>query len=147
MLQHLVGAKLDLVLGIGVIAHHPVAEADAAEGRAGDFTPGDVAIHVTTHPGDALLKRCADNLDAGLRPMIVTTAARAAGVDTLAESAGLTDRIDILDIEQFLAANLHERSAFTKANHRPKVKELILRYNELIDLHEGDPSLRIEIAG
>jgi Domain of unknown function (DUF4928) len=147
MLQHLVGAKLDLVLGVGVVRHHPTAEADAADARAGDFTPGDVAIHVTTHPGEALMARCRDNLDAGLRPMIITLAARAAGADDLADAAGIAARVDVVEIEQFLAANLHERALFQKQNHRPRVAELIARYNALIDEHEHDPSLRIETAG
>jgi hypothetical protein len=147
VLQHLVGAKLDLVLGVGAVQHHPVAEADQAEGRAGDFTPGDVAIHVTTFPTEALIARCVVNLHAGLRPMIVTLPARSAGTDMLAEAAGVADRVDVIDIEQFLAANLHERALFQKVNQRPRVEQLIARYNELIDAHENDPSLRIELAG
>jgi hypothetical protein len=147
MMQHLVGAKLDLVLGAGVVSHHPTSEADQAAGRAGDFTPGDVAIHVTTHPTEALMARCAENLGEGLRPLVVTTPRSAAGVDSLAEAIGIADRIDIIDIEQFLATNLLERAAFKLDQHRPRVAELIARYNQLIDIHEHDPSLRIEPVG
>lgn len=146
VLRHLVGAKLDLVLGQGAVQHHPVSEADQAEGRAGDFTPGDVAIHVTTRPTEALIARCVGNLHAGLRPMIVTLPTLSTGTDMLAEAAGVVDRVDVIDIEQFLAANLHERALFQKANQRPRVEQLIARYNELIDAHENDPSLRIELA-
>ena len=147
MLQHLVGAKLDIILGDGKVAHHAASEADEAEGRAGDFVLGDVAIHVTTHPGEALMSKCARNISAGLRPLIVTTSRKTIAADALAEQADIASRVDILDIEQFLAANLYERSLFSAKNHLPKTAELLARYNALIDAHETDPSLKIEIAG
>lgn len=146
MLQHLVGAKLDLVLGEGKITHHSASEADEAEGRAGDFIAGDVAIHVTTHPGESLISKCARNLEAGLRPLIVTTSRKTVVADSLAEQANIGSRVDVLDIEQFLAANLYERALFFSKNLPPKTRELLARYNELIEAHETDPSLRIEIA-
>ncbi len=124
---------------MGVVKHHAVAEADQAKGRAGDFTPGDAAIHVTTHASDVLLVRCADNLAAGLRPLIITLSGR--------DAAGIADRVDVIDIEQFLAANLHERSLFQKQGQRLRVAELLARYNTLIDEYEHDPSLRIELTG
>lgn len=146
VLQHLVGAKLDLVLGEGEVTHHPVAEADQAEGRAGDFTAGDAAIHVTTHPGEAVIARCLDNLAHGLRPILITPANRAAAADALADAAGIAQRVEVVEIEQFLASNLHEWSRFQKTSLRPRVAELFTRYNTLIDTHEHDPSLRIELA-
>lgn len=147
MLQHLVGAKLDIVMGKGKITHHSASEADEAEGRAGDFILGDVAIHVTTHPSEALVAKCARNLAAGLRPLIITTTKKTSFADTLAEQANISSRLDVLDIEQFLAANLYERALFSAKNHLPRTTELLTRYNELIEAHETDPSLKIEIAG
>ena len=146
MLQHLVGAKLDLILGPGKIEHHAASEADQAEDRAGDFIVGDVAIHVTTSASESLIRKCAANLGAGLHPVIVTLPVKTAVADSLAEAAGVQSRIDILDIEQFLAANLHERALFDSAQRRPKTLELISRYNALIDQFEADPSLRIDLA-
>jgi hypothetical protein len=147
MLQHLVGAKLDIVLGVGKVMHHSASEADEAEGRAGDFVLGDVAIHVTTHPSEALIAKCERNLSAGLRPLIVTIGKKTFFADTLAEHAKIGSRLDVLDIEQFLAANLYERALFSAKDHLPKTTELLLRYNKLIDEYETDPSLKIEIAG
>jgi hypothetical protein len=147
MLQHLVGAKLELVLPAGLVAHHSSSEADQAEGRAGDFLVGDVAIHATTHPGEALIRKCAANIEAGLRPLVVTVPLQTAVADGLADAAGIVDRLDVLDIEQFLAANLHERALFQTKNRNARTAELLENYNRLIDAHETDPSLRIEIAG
>jgi len=72
MLQHLVGAKLDLVLGNGKIEHHGFSVADQSTERRGDYEVEGVAIHVTTHPSEALVRKCAANLQAGLKPVIVT---------------------------------------------------------------------------
>ena len=52
-------------------------------------------------------------------------------------------RIDVPDIEQFLAANLHERALFQSKKRGPKTEELISRYNAIIDANETDPSLKI----
>lgn len=76
VLQHLVGAKLDCVLGVGKFEHNSYSTADAPSNRAGDFLIEDVAIHVTTSPGEALIEKCRDNLDDGLRPLIVTVQKR-----------------------------------------------------------------------
>jgi len=72
VLQHLVGAKLELVLGHEVEGHGAFV-ADDVTGRLGDFQIEDFVIHVTTSPGEALLRKCAANLDHGLRPLIITT--------------------------------------------------------------------------
>lgn len=147
MLQHLIGAKLELVLPPGSVTHHSASEADQAEGRAGDFLVGDVAIHATTHPGEALMRKCAANIEAGLRPLIVTVPVQTAVADGLADAAGIIARLDVLDVEQFLAANLHERALFQTKNRTARTAELLTHYNRFIDAHETDPSLRIEIAG
>src|ERR1700733_3205390 len=65
MLQHLVGAKLDLVLGKGKIAHHGFTVADQSTERKGDFQADDVCLHITTFPSEALVRKCASNLRDG----------------------------------------------------------------------------------
>lgn len=144
MLQHLIGAKLDLVLGPQAVSHHSTSEADQADGRAGDFVIGDVAIHATTAPSEGLLQKCRENLNHGLQPLIITLPKKTAVADGIAENLGIAQRVEILDIEQFLAANLHERSLFKAANRRPRTLDLIERYNELVAKFEKDPALRIE---
>lgn len=147
MLQHLIGAKLELVLPVNSVTHHSASDADEAQGRAGDFLVGDVAIHATTHPSEALIRKCIANIEAGLRPLIVTVPAQTVVADGLADVAGIVHRLDVLDIEQFLAANLHERALFQTKNRNARTAELLEHYNRLIDSHETDPSLKIEIAG
>lgn len=144
VLQHLVGAKLDCALGRGSIEHNSFSTADAPSGRAGDFSIGDVVVHVTVTPGEAVIQRCRENIDDGLRPIIVTTARGLAAAEVLAENVGLGERIDVFEIEQFIALNLYELGKFAAEGRRVAVGELVSRYNEIIDEVETDPSLKIE---
>ena len=50
-----------------------------------DFGIEDVCIHVTTAPSENLMEKCLDNLNSGLRPVIVTTSSSLAGALSLAE--------------------------------------------------------------
>jgi hypothetical protein len=145
VLQHMVGAKLDCVLGVGNIEHHSFSTADAPSGRAGDFLIGDVALHVTTSPGEAVISKCADNLNAGLRPVLVTLMKGLSVADGLAANVGLAERIDIFEIEQFVALNLYELGKFAPAGRRVAVTDLVDRYNAIVDEIETDPSLKIQL--
>lgn len=142
VIQHLVGAKLQLVAKEPVAAHG-FSVADAPSGRAGDFLLGNVALHVTTAPSEALIRKCGRNLSSGLKPLIVTTEDGMGGARAIAAQAGLDDRIDIIEIEQFLAANLHEHSGFNASAAPDVVRRLIDAYNEIVQACETDPSLRI----
>ncbi len=145
VLQHLVGAKLDCALGKGQFEHNSFSTADAPGGRAGDFLIGDVALHVTTSPGEAVIERCRDNLNDGFRPMLVTLQHGLTVAEGLAENVGLGDRIDIFEVEQFVALNLYELGNFGSDGRRTAVNDLVDRYNEIVEEYETDPSLKIEL--
>lgn len=146
VLQHLVGAKLELALQMSLV-HHGASVADAPSGRSGDFELGDTVIHVTTAPGGALLDKCRANTDVGKLPIIVTAGADVATAAAVAiEAAGLTDRVEVWDAVPFLVANLHEIARFERAYQRPALEALVERYNRIVAEHETDPSLQIELA-
>lgn len=145
VLQHLVGAKLECALGRGSFVHNSFSTSDVQSGRAGDFFIGDVAIHVTTTPGEALIQRCLDNINDGHRPIIVTMARGLPTAEGLAENVGLDERIDVFEIEQFIALNLYELGKFAADGRRSAVGDVVARYNEIIEEFETDPSLKIEI--
>jgi hypothetical protein len=145
VLQYLVGAKLECALGEGQFEHHSFSTSDAQSGRAGDFVIGDVAIHVTTSPGEAVIDRCKQNLNDGLRPVIVTTQRGVALAVGLAENKQLHERIDVFEVEQFVALNLYELGRFVSQGRQTAVADLIERYNAIVERVETDPSLRIEI--
>ena len=145
VLQHLVGAKLDCALGLGKLEHNSFSTSDEQSGRPGDFLIGDVAIHVTTSPSEGLIMRCKDNVDSGLRPIIVTTARGLAAVDVLAENQNISHRIDTFEIEQFIALNIYELAEFAAAGRKVAIDKIIERYNEIVEEVETDPSLMIQV--
>lgn len=145
LIQHLVGAKLDCLYGANSVEHHSVSTSDAQIARHGDFYLGDTAIHVTTAPTEALLQKCKNNLNAGLKPLIVTLRKGQTVAEGLAENQGIKDRVDIFPIEQFLSANIYELGSFDADGRKTTIQKLIDRYNELVDEHETDSSLKIEL--
>ena len=144
VLQHLVGAKLDCVLGKGKFHHNSFSTADAPGQRAGDFLVGDVAIHVTTSPGEAVIERSQENIDKNQRPVLVTLQRGLTAAEVLAENKRLSNRIDIFEVEQFIALNLYEIGKFGEAGRKTAVADLVERYNEIVEEFETDPSLKIE---
>jgi hypothetical protein len=145
VLQHLVGAKLSLVLPEGTLQHHGFSVSDAVSARSGDFKIDEVVIHVTSAPGEALMRKCASNLQAGKRPIIVTVHANMPAAESLAEIQGIAGRVDVLEIEQFIATNLYELSFFKTAERKITLEKLVDRYNDIIDSCETDPSLKITL--
>ena len=145
VLQHLVGAKLECALGKGSLEHNSFSTADAPGGRAGDFLLGDVAIHVTTSPGEGVIEKCRDNLNEGLKAVIVTLQKGTAVAEALAENKGIGERVDVFEIEQFIALNLYELGKFGAEGRQVAVGDLVQRYNEIVDEVETDPGIKIEL--
>ncbi len=146
VLQHLVGAKLDLILPeASRPVHHGASVADAPGARAGDFCLEGVAVHVTTAPSEALIRKCIRNIESGLTPLVVTIADSRPGIESLAKGFDVDARIEIIEAEQFIATNLHEWSRFDAAKRKQEIARLFTRYNEIVAAVETDPSLRVEI--
>lgn len=146
MLQHLVGAKLDLILSDGQIVHRGFSVSDQSTGHPGDYRIDAVAIHVTTHPSESLIRKCAQNLKVGLKPVIVTIGDGVAGAAFLLKNSDVKDRVDVLDAAQFLTANIYERSFFQPGNCQLTLTKLIGRYNQIVAECETDPTLSIRFA-
>ena len=145
VMQHLVGAKIATALPDTKITHEGFSVADAPSGRKGDFLIGDTAIHVTTAPTEALIRKCCDNLAQSLRPLVITTQSGVGGAIALAKNADIAERIDIIEIEQFIATNVYEWSAFQQTKRSVTVRQMVEAYNRIIDQCETDPSLKIEM--
>ncbi|KIX14536.1 DUF4928 family protein [Dethiosulfatarculus sandiegensis] len=146
LLQHLVGAKIDSLLGKGEVQHHGASVADSPTGRPGDFLIDDISIHVTAAPGEVLIRKCADNINSNFRPVIITLPKKITVAEELAAQNGLENRIDVFDIEQFLAANVYELSRFSRANRKVTIKEIVENYNHIVTECESDPGLKIDFA-
>ena len=146
VLQHVVGAKLETVAPDADLPRYAFSTADAQLGRAADFELSDVAIHVTTSPSEALAQKCLANIEAGLRPVIVTTSGRASIAAAHADDLDILPRVDIFEVEQFVALNLYEWAGFTAEGRKTALDDFVARYNEIIDEAETDPSLKIKLG-
>lgn len=144
LLQHLVGAKLQLVLPEGSFEIHGASVADSPTDRSGDFVVENTIIHCTTMPGDLLMEKCKANLRSGSKPVIITIYDRVHTALTMLEDNGLTGRVEVWDVQQFLSANVMEHSGFVEGNRNSTLADIVRRYNSIIDTVETDPSLRIE---
>lgn len=145
VMQHLVGAKLTLLLE-NPPEMHGASVADTVSDRDGDFIVEDVVIHVTSAPSEALIRKCGRNLEKGVRPIIITTYHGVLAAEQLAKNAAIAERIDIFDIEQFVASNLYEIGKFTGTGRRNTADELIKAYNAIVLQCETDPSLQITVG-
>jgi len=146
VLQHLVGAKIETALPDANVEHKGFSVADAPAGRKGDFLIGDTAIHVTTAPSEAMIRKCCDNLAQNLRPLIITTQSGMGGALALAKNVDVAERIDILEIEQFIATNVFEWTAFQQTKRSVTIRQLVETYNRIIDECETDPGLKIAMG-
>lgn len=146
VMEHLVGAKLEISMPNVDISHKGFSVADSPGDRGGDFKIEDTIIHVATAPSEALIRKCADNLNANFRPVVITTQSAAGGASAHARNTGIEDRFDILEIDQFIATNIYEWSGFRQTNRKLNFEELVDVYNRIVKETETDPSLLISIG-
>ncbi|MFZ4834211.1 DUF4928 family protein [Rouxiella sp. Mn2063] len=149
LMQHMVGAKLDVLLGEGKVTHHHSNQNDSGSSRSGDFDYEDMVLHVTNLPTEALLSKCIANLEGGYKPLVITSSKGAFVLETLLEnvSNGVYDgRVDILEFEQFIASNVIELGRFNAAGRKASLSKIIEAYNRIIETVEYDLSMKIELG-
>lgn len=144
VLQHLVAAKLSVIMPNEEIEFHGASVADASTERDGDFVINNTVIHCTTAPGQALIQKCQLNINSDLHPVIITIFDRVHTVRDLAADAVLDGQIEVWDIQQFLSSNVYEHSLFDDTKRNTTLADIIERYNAIVAQNETDPSLRIE---
>lgn len=145
VLQHMVGAKLSLVLGRQKIKPFGHSATDGPAGGSGAFEINDVIIYVTTTPSECLLRKCKQNIESGQRPIIITPEGGVAGALTLAKGQDIAQNVDILDAGQFIAMNLYNLSRFKASNMKLTIEKFIERYNERVSERETDQRLKISL--
>lgn len=144
VLQHLVAAKLSIIMPGNSFEIHGASVADGPTDRNGDFVINNTIIHCTTMPGSLLIEKCKANVRSGCHPVIITIFDRVSTALGLADDAGLAGRVEVWDIQQFLSANIYEHSFFDETKRNSTLADIIAKYNEIILATETDPSLRIE---
>ncbi|MCC0766392.1 DUF4928 family protein [Micrococcus luteus] len=145
VLQHLVGAKLELRFPDVQIGRDSATTADDQTDRQGDFQVGTTAFHVTMAPMEKLIQRCQANINAGFRPVIITPARKVPAAKEMASNFDLGERIDVLPAEHFIGTNIEEIGAYERSGIRESLSSLLMRYNERIKEIEVDQSLRVEL--
>ena len=144
VLQHLVAAKLRLIMPEGALEIYGVSVADGPTDRNGDFVINNTIIHCTAMPGALLIEKCKANLRSDCHPVIITIFDRVHTALNLAEDSGLAGRVEVWDVQQFLSANVYEHSLFDEVKRNSTLSDIINRYNSIVLETENDPSLRIE---
>ena len=139
LMWHLVAAVLSLKGRLDFDAITSMSPSDA-------FRLGTSVIHVAYCPDWPLMHECFAESDQGLRPIVISTRTGAAQTEALAQEVGMGRKVEVLDITQFLVANMLEWTGFNGSQRRHTFEELIARYNAIVEACETDPSLKIEIA-
>ncbi|MBS9437540.1 DUF4928 domain-containing protein [Photorhabdus noenieputensis] len=144
VLQHLIGAKLQLRFPEIKIGLDRANAADMQTDREGDFQVGTTAFHVTTAPMEKLVSRCVENKRAGYRPVILTLESKVLAARQMAENVGMSDQISVQAAEVFIGTNIEEIAIYESDRIRKGVAHLIRTYNERISNIEIDKSLMID---
>ena len=66
--------------------------------------------------------------------------------ESLANIQGICGRVDILEVEQFIATNVYEISQFKTTERKVTVERLIDQYNLIVEACETDPSLKVKVG-
>lgn len=144
MIKYLVAAQLQVIFPNQDCSVSSTFAEEGSTTQSGNFVINNTSIHCTTWLDDFLMEKCKENIDAGIRPVIITLHDRVLFALQLIEDADLKDRVEVWDIQQFLSTSIIERSLFDESKRNTTIKEIIDRYNNIIDEVENDPSLKIE---
>lgn len=141
--QHLIGAALALDFPNEFVPAHPVSAADASTAREGDFEINDAVFHVTVTPQESHLSKCKDNLECGLRPVILTFEDSIHAARRFARAKEIESNVEVYSIEQFVSHVIEERAKYESAQRLQRLSDLINEYNRRIDAAESNPGLRL----
>ncbi|EAP9510450.1 DUF4928 family protein [Salmonella enterica] len=144
VLQHLIGAKLQLRFPHVEIGNDRANAADLQTDREGDFQVGTTAFHVTTAPMEKLISRCVENKRAGYRPVILTLESKVIAARQMADNVGMSDMISVQAAETFVGNNIEEIAIYDGDKIREGLARLIRTYNTRINTIEIDKSLMID---
>ena len=143
--RHLVGAKLEKRFEGVFIPNHPAHATDAQTERPGDLSIRDTVYHVTATPGRNVIQKCAANLERGQHPILLVPRDRVPGATALAEYEGVSVKISIISIEDFLALNIIHLATVEQVSVFQMLQEILKIYNRRLAEVETDLSLRIKV--
>ena len=143
--QHVVGAALCLHYPDMAIGNHSYTTADEQTGRVGDFVVENAALHVTTAPGEALMRKCSANLALDVLPIVLTLRERIAAAEGLAGNFDIADLISVRNVVDFVADAVDIPAQYQRGRMSTRLRGLLETYNTRVAAAEPDPSLQVEI--
>lgn len=143
--QHLIGAKLERRHAGIVIPNHPAHAGDRQTSRAGDFEISKQVYHVTATPFRSVIQKCAENIRAGLYPILLVPAEQENRARILAQDEGINEELAIVSIETFVTLNIIELATDEGKNYFDVLKEIVQIYNKRLAAVETDLSLQIQV--
>ena len=81
------------------------------------------------------------------RPILITTARGVRIAEGLAEQNGIVDRLEPIEVGQFIATNVHELGLFRSSEVAANLIAIFERYNAIIEQCESNPSLKVAMGG
>ena len=143
--QHLVGAKLERRFPKTAIPNHPAHAGDLQTSRVGDFQISKLVYHVTAAPGRKVMQRCAENVTAGLRPILLVPTEQVNKARVLAQDEQIENQLGVISIEDFIALNIIELATEENKELFAVLIEIVAIYNRRLAAVETDLSLQIEV--
>lgn len=143
--QQLVGAKLERRFKGISIPNYPAHAADKQTERVGDFTISKLVYHVTSAPSRNVLQKCAENIKAGLHPILLIPREQEDRARILAQDEGIDRALTTISIEDFVALNIIELATDESKDFFSVLKEIVAIYNRRLSEVETDLSLQIEV--
>ncbi len=143
--QQLVAAKLRVRFPDIDVATFPVFAQDTQTGRKGDVVVNDMVFHVTVSPNDSHYQACQKNVADGMLATLLVRSALAGSTKQFLSNTVEPHGITVAGIEEFVAQNISELASFRGSELPAKIGELLVEYNRIINEHETDKSLMIEI--
>lgn len=143
--QHLIGAKLERRFKEIEIPNHPAHAGDRQTARAGDFSLSNLVYHVTASPSRSVIQKCADNIKAGLHPILLIPDEQENKAKILAQDEGIDKELTILSIECYVASNIIELAMEENKDFFSILKEIVQIYNKRLSEVETDLSLQIQV--
>ncbi len=143
--QHLIGAKLERRFKEIEIPNHPAHAGDRQTARAGDFSISNLVYHVTASPSRNVIQKCAENIKAGLHPILLIPDEQENKAKILAQDEGIDKELTILSIECYVASNIIELAMEENKDFFSILKEIVQIYNKRLLEVETDLSLQIQV--
>lgn len=132
IVQHLVGAKLELRFPGIDITNESSSVADEPTNRYGNFHVKDAVIHVTMSPQDAVYAKCKLNLGQGKQVYLLVPSKRLSLAVAKAQKYGIDGNIVIKSIASFIAQNIDEMAEFSNEELKRQRELLLNTYNHRV---------------